>query len=72
MEGNSEAGQLSWGQGAGEEEGPREGKLLGWGGAGGLSLWCLCSNTNCSRVGDVREAHKSTSEDRTIRRPRVL
>lgn len=28
MEGKSEAGQLSWGQGAGEEEVPREGKLL--------------------------------------------
>lgn len=31
MEGNSEVGQLSWGQGAGGEEVPREGKLPGGG-----------------------------------------
>lgn len=69
MEGNSEAGQLSWAQGAAEEEMPRGEKICqGWEGC--PSGVCAPTPT-CSHVGDVLEAHISTSEDRTIRRPRV-
>lgn len=46
---------------------PGEGKLPGVGGPSGV-----CAPTpTCSNAGDVLEAHISTSEDRTIRRPRV-
>lgn len=52
---------------------PGEGKLPG--GVGGGQEGCpsgVCAPTpTCSNAGDVLKAHISTSEDRTIRRPRV-